>query len=54
MALTNGEKADLRDEIMDYLNKGYPKKKAVIELMNEGFKKSTINKYWKTFSGKTN
>ncbi len=47
MALTKEEKWDLSKEIGDYMRKGYTKKEAEIVLIREGYKKSTIDKYWK-------
>lgn len=47
MALTKEEKRDLSKEIGDYMRRGYTKKEAKIVLIREGFKNSTIDKYWK-------
>ena len=47
MALTKEEKRNLSKEIGDYMRKGYTKKEAEIVLIREGYKKSTIDKYWK-------
>ena len=47
MALTKEEKRDLSKEIGDYMRRGYTKKEAEIVLIREGYKKSTIDKYWK-------
>ena len=47
MALTKEEKRDLSKEIGDYMRKGYTKKEAETLLITFGYKKSTIDKYWK-------
>ena len=47
MALTKEEKWDLSKEIGDYMRKGYTKKEAETLLITFGYKKSTIDKYWK-------
>ena len=47
MALTKEEKRDLSKEIGDYMRKGYTKKEAETLLITVGYKKSTIDKYWK-------
>ena len=47
MALTKEEKRDLSKEIGDYMRKRYTKKEAETLLIREGYKKSTIDKYWK-------
>lgn len=47
MALTKEEKRDLSKEIKDYMRKGYTKKEAEELLITLGYKKNTIDKYWK-------
>ncbi len=50
MALTNKEKEYLRLQIKYYIATDYDKKIAVKELFLDGYKLSTINSYWRTFS----
>ena len=50
MALTNDEKDELRRRVCRYILEGAEKKTAVYLLMQSGYKKSTINKYWFIFS----
>ena len=51
MALTNNEKRFLRDKVKRLVRLGYIKKDAIECIVSQnGFKKSTVNAYWKTFS----
>ena len=50
MALTNKEKSYLRSEVKDYIRRGISKREARYALIREGFKASTIDKYWFIFS----
>ena len=47
MALTKEEKRDLSKEIGEYMRAGYTKKETETLLITFGYKKSTIDKYWK-------
>ncbi len=49
MALTNCEKDHLRIEIKYYLRHGFSKGEAKDALIKEGFKSSTIDRYWSVF-----
>lgn len=50
MALTNEEKRYLRTEIKSYIYYSVAKQEAKQDLMKEGFKSSTIDRYWRIFS----
>ena len=52
MALTNEEKSYLRSEVKDYIRRGISKREARYALIREGFKASTIDRYWFIFQSK--
>ena len=52
MALTNEEKSYLRSEVKDYIRRGISKREARYALIQEGFKASTIDRYWFIFKSK--
>ncbi len=49
MALTNDEKDQLRSEIKYYLRHDFSKEEAKVALIRQGFKSSTIDRYWFVF-----
>ena len=49
MALTNEEKNYLASEVKDYIRRGISKREARYALIHEGFKASTIDRYWFIF-----
>ena len=49
MALTNEEKNYLTSKVKDYLQRGISKREARYALMREGFRASTIDRYWFIF-----
>ena len=52
MALTNEEKDYLISEVKDYLQRGVSKREARYALVREGFKASTIDRYWSILKSK--
>ena len=52
MAMTNEEKDYLISEVKDYLQREISKCEARYALMREGFKASTIDRYWSILKSK--